>query len=264
MKKLLFTALVFYSFFVQSSRAEENWKETKSPHFIVYFTADNGFAHKIITAAEEYYNGIASDLGYQRYENFWLWDERAKIYIYPDQDTMISATNQLSWCHGVTFYDRRTICTYWGNEDFGKTVLPHELAHLIFRDFIGFKSNVPLWLDEGVAQWEEKKEGGAGQEYDAYLLKQNRFIPLSILISLDNIDLKSKKYEKSINIFYHQSLSLVKFLIMQYGTTKFTTFCRQLKEGISFENALRFSYSPSLKSLSDLEAQWKKHIQEAI
>ncbi|MFH0796393.1 MAG: peptidase MA family metallohydrolase [Candidatus Omnitrophota bacterium] len=264
MKKLLFTALIFYSFFIQSSRAEENWKETRSQHFIVCFTADKDFAQKILNASEEYYKSIAYDLGYQRYENFWLWEERAKIYTYPDHDTMISATNQPGWTQGVTFYDRRTICTYWGNKNFMETILPHELTHLIFRDFIGFKNNAPLWLDEGVAQWTEKRRSGSVQEYDAYLLRQNRFIPLFVLIKLDNIDLKSKKYEKFINIFYHQSLSLVNFLITQHGTTKFTTFCRRLKEGELFEDALRFSYSPSLKSLSDLETQWKKHIREAI
>ena len=37
-----------------------------------------------------------------------------------------------------------------------QSLLPHELGHIIFREFIGLESNCPSWLDEGVAMYQEK------------------------------------------------------------------------------------------------------------
>ena len=59
----------------------------KGDHFLVYFTKDEGFAKDVLNKSELYYNRISSDLGYARYSEFWTWDKRVKIYIYPDKDS---------------------------------------------------------------------------------------------------------------------------------------------------------------------------------
>ena len=69
---------------IMSAYAVE-WKELSSDHFIIYYSGDRKFAKGVADKAEYYYRRIAADLGYPRYSNFWTWDNRAKIYIYPDQ-----------------------------------------------------------------------------------------------------------------------------------------------------------------------------------
>ena len=65
-------------FFVREGRciADEDWKELTGTHFIVYYVGDEEFARDTLDQAEVYYNRIASDLGYQRYQEFWTWERR--------------------------------------------------------------------------------------------------------------------------------------------------------------------------------------------
>ncbi|MFC1621405.1 hypothetical protein ACFL2G_03775, partial [Candidatus Omnitrophota bacterium] len=132
-----------------SVRAQE-WNELSGDHFFIYYTEDEGFAKELSDEAEMYYRNIATDLGYPRYSNFWLWDDRVKIYIYPDRSTYLKATNMPEWSSGMADYINRHIASYIRSKEFIDYILPHEIAHLIFRDFVGFKGEIPLWLDEGV------------------------------------------------------------------------------------------------------------------
>jgi len=80
-KKALFLFL-FCLCLPSSLRAEEEWRAKKGEHFIIYYkNAPDEFLNKINDKAEEYYNKIAADLGFTRYD-FWLWENRASIYIY--------------------------------------------------------------------------------------------------------------------------------------------------------------------------------------
>ena len=79
----LFLILVFGIFCLAATSAPD-WLERKSEHFILYFTQDEKFAQQVLDEAEKYYRNIALNLDYARYCEFWTWDNRVKIYIYPD------------------------------------------------------------------------------------------------------------------------------------------------------------------------------------
>ena len=96
------------------SFAEEavKWNIEKSTHFIVYYKeAKEGFIKELVTYAENYYDRIAENLGLRRYD-FWLWDRRAKIYIYNDSKDYIASTNQPSWSAGYAVSSEKIIQTY--------------------------------------------------------------------------------------------------------------------------------------------------------
>ena len=74
--------------------AAEDWNTIKSTHFIIYYkNAPAEFLSQLEDSAEDYYNKIAEELGFVRF-NFWLWDNRAKIYIYDNLKEFQSATAQ--------------------------------------------------------------------------------------------------------------------------------------------------------------------------
>lgn len=243
-----------------------DWKEAKSEHFIVYFTSNIGkkFAKDVLRKAEKCYKRTADELGYQRYSKFWTWDNRVKIYIYRDHDSYIKATNQPEWSEGMADYTNKVVISYyWENEKkFLDALLPHELGHLIFRDFIGFKGEAPLWLDEGVAQWQEKGKRKLARQKAKELLEQGRLSSLKKLFVINTPQLYQTRYDKSVHEFYVEAISLVDFLITRYGTDNFTKFCRQLRDGKSMNEALRFSYPKSMRSVDKLEKEWIKYIQE--
>lgn len=235
---------------------DEPWKELKGENFLVFYMEDPGFSQEVLTQAERYYQGIATDLGYSRFDNFWQWENRAKIYLYRNHEEFLKATGKQPWIHGTAFYDKRTILSYKWEHNFLETLLPHELCHLIFRDFVGFKGEVPLWLDEGVAQWEETGNRGRTLDVVRALVAKKEAIPLR---ELTQIDSRSEKDPVLTTKLYAQAASLVGFLIEKYGPPKFLLFCQQLRDGKSLDDALSFVYTDVIDSLDDLEKKWAQH-----
>ncbi len=256
-KGLLTMTVVGLFFCAAAAAIAADWKELKGEHFIVYYVEDEKFVEDVLAVAEKNYNRIASDLGYSRYDNFWQWDKRAKIYIYKDQAEFLFAIGKREpWIHGVAIYDKREIISYGRNIDFLNKLLPHELAHLIFRDFVGFKGEVPLWLDEGVAQWEEAARRAWAIGFVKKLVRSGEFIPLA---ELTRIGSGSEKDPVLSAKLYAQAVTLVGYLIEKHGATKFALLCRQLRDGKSIDEALSFVYTDSISNMSELEKVWIKY-----
>jgi hypothetical protein len=234
----------------------EEWKELKGENFKVFYLEDAVFTQEVLTRAERYYQRIASDLGYARYDNFWQWENRAKIYIFRNHEEFLTATGKKPWIHGAAFYDKREIISYKWERGFLDVLLPHELCHLIFRDFVGFKGEVPLWLDEGVAQWEETRRRPGAIDAVKDLIAKKEYIPLRELMRIgsgsDNDPALSGK-------LYAQAASLVGYLIEKYGSSKFVLFCRQLRDGKNIDAALSFVYTDSIRDIEELEKKWSQY-----
>jgi hypothetical protein len=277
MKKLPVLAACILVAFVARHVLAEDWQEEKGTHFIVYYKdtekdkneeqkdPPKTFAGSILRKAEQRYKDSARDLGYQRASNFWTWDSRAKIYVYPTHDDYVKSTGHPKWTKGFARYDKKEVVGCRDNDrEFLDAILPHEIGHLIFRDFIGFKSDVPLWLDEGVAQWQEEDKREIARKTARVLLDGGQLMSITSLVSIkDSTVLKEKiKDKKAITEFYVQSVSLIDFLFSKYGKDRFTAFCRGLRDGKTLEESLRSAYPSSISSLEDLEKEWIKYIRE--
>ncbi len=240
------------------ARAEEaGWEELKGDHFIVYYQGETRFARQVLRKAEYSYDRIARDLGYARYENFWKWERRCKIYIFPEKEMYLRATGQPSWSVGSAHYGRKEVLSYSDCQAFVEETLPHEIAHLIFRDFVGFESDIPLWLDEGVAQRQEKSKQ---QALDYYVWKLAREKKLWSLERLARADSGAIQDPDNARTFYIQAASVVSFLIDRHGASSFIHLCRQLRDGKTLDEALRFAYPAKMRSLKEMEGAWLKYV----
>ena len=77
------------------------WRVFKSTHFLVYYQqAPDDFLNQLTQKAEEYYDEITNDFGFNRF-NFWTWDNRAKIYLFDNQDEYRQANSNLDWSAGL-------------------------------------------------------------------------------------------------------------------------------------------------------------------
>lgn len=277
------TLLLFFlwSILIFKASAQE-WQELSAEHFIVYFTQDEKFPREVADKAEYYYQRIATDLGYPRYSEFWTWNNRAKIYIYPDHESFLKATGQPKWSQGMAEYKTRRIISYVWSSGFLDSLLPHEMAHLIFRDFVGFKGEIPLWLDEGVAQWAEEPKRKQIKAMARHLYDNDTIISLPDMMKLDIrlITDDSKVYirptrtktgepgvlflskDNLINTYYLQAVSLVGFLIEKYGSYAFADFCRQLRDGKSVEEALKDAYPVRITNLDAFENKWREYLEK--
>ena len=256
------TSIAFLCFLVSVStiaaKEEVAWKEMKGKHFVVYYAGKEKFATEVLAKAEKLYGTITKRLGFTRYGDFWLWNDRAKIWIYATRADFIAAEKAPGWAAGKASVKTRELKAYETSADFFETVLPHELSHLIFREFTGLGSDVPLWLDEGVAQLQEKDRKKSGPLLKEAALK-GTLIPLSklMLVRPEQLDGMGPA------IFYAQSVSLVEFIVDKYGATSFRKFCGKLKAGKSVNDALRFTYPASIRNITDLQKAWLKHLEEA-
>ncbi len=237
--------ILFFSF--QPKAASFDWQVETSQHFIIYHqSADRAYLNQLTSKAENYYRSITNNLGFQRFD-FWLWDDRCEIFLYPGRAEYLEETGSIAWSRAHVDVVKKQITTFIGQENFFDVILPHELAHIIFREFVGFDKRLPLWLDEGVAMLAEA-ESPQRLRFAQNLVSAGKHIPLDKLSDI-------RAYTSiDPNVFYSQAASIVNFLLNRYGRRTFVDFCRQLRDRDNWLEALRRTYG--FNSLEELEAGW--------
>ena len=246
---ILFLPLVIFA-------QDQAWQVVKSTHFKTFYkNAPDDVVNELTQQAEEYYDSIANDLGFSRF-NFWTWDNRAKIYLYDNRDEYRKATPSFAWSAGQTSISAKLIQSYVGAPGFLHNILPHELAHIIFMEMVGFNNPaVPLWLQEGVASYQEKDIFSVKSDL-AGKIKQGGYLDFN---ALNRFQVGSSSSEQ-VSLFYAESFSLIKYLILEFGKEAFVNFCQNLRDSRNLMIALGRAYS--FKNLNDFEESWKKYILE--
>lgn len=245
--------ILFFSFLLPAFSLGEVtsslWQTKKSQHFIIYYqeTTDD-FAGKLADSAENYYNSIVDDLGFRRMD-FWSWDNRAKIYLFNNSSDYLKDTGGAAWSGAQVSVNNRTIKTFIGQQNFLNSILPHELTHIIFREFVGFKIELPLWLDEGIACSQEKSILNWRLESAKSLVKQGSYLKFDKLFQI---------YDSALidpGVFYSESASVIVFVLQKYGGESFLDFSRKIRDGAQWRAAFLDTYRFS--NLEGLESAWK-------
>lgn len=249
MRANFFITIIFFLNFLFSPQIggevfSSFWKVRKSPHFIIYYQeVPYGYISQLINSAEGYYHSIIERLGFVRFD-FWTWENRAKIYLYPDKQEYQKMVKLFPQAEAVVHIKSRVIKTYVDEENFFDSILPHELGHIIFREFVGRNVKLPLWLDEGVACFQEESYLKKRLSLVKNMLKNNEFISLESLTF-------SQYNTFSARLFYAESAGVVYFLIEGSGRDKFLEFCRFIRDKKDWLKALKKVYG--LENLKELE-----------
>lgn len=252
--KVFAAALGFSLLFTAQASCQGDWLVEKSNHFLVYYSdaASTEYVKKVISAAELYYKEIRDSLGFRIFD-FWSWDKRCSIYLYSSKDAYYYYAQQPHWSSGVVRMKKREIQSYMEGDDFLESVLPHEMGHLIFREFVGFYQKLPLWLDEGVACFKERKYCDKRFDVAVRLVKSNMFI------DLDKLSKFKDPHTMFIpDIFYAEAFSVIVFLTEHFGQDKFLDFCRSLRDGMKWLDALKNTYN--FEDLADFNRQWRQFL----
>jgi hypothetical protein len=231
------------------------WREEKSEHFIVaYQNVPLSFVKEVVQAAEEHYRQTMTTLGFTRYKG-WTWDERVRIAIYDSKDAY-TASSHYAWSGGQVDPKGKEIVTFPSESGFFDTLLPHELGHIIFREGVGFHNNIPLWLEEGVAMYQERARRLGADDDVRRLIAEDAYIPLK---DLDQMVLRSATDRAAVDAFYTEAASLVGFLINKYEIYRFARLCGDLRDGQRFEWALKKAYM-EFPDLAALERAWRRYL----
>ena len=242
---------------VLEAAEKEKWEVQRSRHFFVYYKdAPEEFVQEVEEAAEQYFDDITADLGFRRLGG-WSFDARGKIYIYDDREDFLAAYRRRPWAFGIVNPREKIIRTFPTANGFFDSTLPHEIGHIIFREFVGFDKRLPLWVDEGVAVNQERSRAWGAHDKVRKALEDGTFIPLK---ELGLVDLSGNESQELVDLFYAEAASIMNFLMVGNGNFRFHRFCQKLRDGVRFEDAIRSSYY-RYRNLKELNRAWVAYLE---
>jgi len=219
---------------------------------LYWYEGKKSFAQEIMATAQQALERLAEDTGA-------YLEKPVKIYIYADaRDLQGAMIYPQEWTGGVAFTRHGTIAIgispdnlYWG-----KRAITHELAHLVIHQMtFNPYSDLPTWLDEGLAMY---AEGMLDPESTTYL---NRAIAENSLISARSLSSPFSAYTEESLLAYAQSYSLVKFLITNHGQGKMLELLNTFRQGSSYDAALEKVYDFDTEGLDTL---WRDYITAPV
>ncbi len=139
-----------------------------------------------------------------------------------------------------------------GSEREMKRLIWHELTHAFIYNYAGDK--VPLWLNEGVAQYYENKVIPIQLRFFWTTYRRNK------LLNLRGLSLGEKifKNTETTTLFYQQSFVFVDYLIERFGFYKVRELLKELGKEENVDSAFLKVFSLSAK---EVERRWLKWLE---
>ena len=222
------------------------WKHAETDNFIYHFF--QGFVVAPVSVeAEFYYRIIAHDLS----KDTSRWERKAHIFVFerPEDWKQFQTRGHLEpWTGGIHHKNELFILRDSAYR-FKDWSLGHEIAHLVVNRFFG-SENVPLWLNEGYAEYISRvafgsfhRARGADLRPLGRSLPPGGFLPVAELANIVAYPTDVVK----VSAFYTESEKLVRFLS---ATDKiaFLQLLDSLAKGSLFENALHSAYGTRFPS----------------
>jgi hypothetical protein len=232
------------------------WKHAETTNFVYHFF--HGFvATPVSVEAEFYYRVVAKELE----RDTTQWERKSQIYIFEKPEDWAQFQKKASlepWTGGIhsggdLFIQRNPALKFKGR------TLGHEITHLVIHRFFG--SGVPIWLNEGTAEYASIKGYASFNRARGYNAKPSSgaiapqdFMPLERLTML----LAYPQDVKEVFVFYTESEKLVRFLC-GVNATAFPVFLDAMSKGNKFETALWKAYGARFSVQGELEREFKDY-----
>ncbi len=182
-------------------------------------------------------------------------DRKPQVFVYRSSEELQEAVLfEQQWTGAIAYPGFNIILTAADAAimEWAKTTLPHEITHLLVGEYVyGPFSQLPVWLNEGLAEY---SEGAIASNYKQILQQAARN---NTLISVQSLGSEFPTDPNQAYLAYGQSNSLVRLLIEQYDWPKMRELLTVFKDGSTEEAALKKVYG---LSMSELEAKLKNYI----
>jgi hypothetical protein len=231
----------------------EKWKHGETDHFIYHFV-NSYVITPISVEAEFHYRVVTKEL-----QRELPGDIKSHIYVFErpaDWQQFQSVGRLEKWTGGIQSQGSLFLLRDPANK-FSNNTLGHEIAHLILHRF--YSDGIPLWLNEGFAQYVSKGAHASYQRARGYVAKPHSqaiaaqdLIPLSMLVGMTQVP------NDKVETFYDESERLVRFLAYT-DKSNFLTLLDALARHQPFESTLLRVYGVRFGTLTNLEEKFRDY-----
>jgi hypothetical protein len=233
-----------------------DWKHGETEHFVYHFF-DRPTASAVSVEAEFYYRVIAKELG----KDTARWERKCHLFIFheeADWKQFKTGGGLDPWTGGLHTQGALFIHRNPGPRANNQT-LPHEIAHLVFDRFFG--SGIPLWLNEGFAEFAASRcrsafyrARGFNTKPRGSIVPANGFIPLGEFTAMAAYP----EREEAVIAFYAEAEKLVRFL-SNTDQAAFNQFLETMARGARFESALSQHFARNFRNIAALEEAFRPY-----
>ena len=215
---------------------------------IYWYNGDEDFAAEIMQAAQQALVRLAADTGAHL-------ERPVRLYVYASSaDLRAAMIFPQEWTGGVAYTTYGVVAIGIGtsNLEWGKRAIVHELTHLVTHQMTyNPYSSIPVWLNEGLSMY---AEGEMEPVFTSYL---EQAVLNDTLISVRSLASPFSAISQKSYLSYAQSLSLVHFLIDNYGQENMHELLSVFKQGSGYDTALEAVYG---FDMDGLDALWRDYI----
>ncbi|AJE04851.1 peptidase MA family metallohydrolase [Geobacter pickeringii] len=197
-----------------------------SSRFIVSYDSDvkPDIALAVLSALETIYNSVGTDFDY-------FPEARVPVILYTTRDYR-EVTRSPDWSGGL--YDGKIRLPVRGLTEITpelRATLRHEFTHAVVRDLT--KGNCPTWLNEGLAELQERLEYNTPLTELGRAAKEGRYLPFKTLEGSF-----SSLGPREVRLAYEQSYATVNFMVSTYGWYRVRAILTALGGGATIEAAI--------------------------
>jgi len=249
----------------QRAFAKDEWRRVQSKNFQLVGDADE-FAMQRVAARLEQFRNVFTQLFPQMKFNSPI---PTRVVVFKDKPTL-DQFKPIEWAEGYfqAGDDVNYIVVPATGADENLTTVYHEYTHFLIDNSFG-RSNIPAWLNEGIAEYYEKFQIendqkvtlGATNENHLRLLQQGKFIPLETFFATDYYTLH-KQTKQNAQLFYAEAWALTHFLLHGNGGARrvqFDEFIELLSSGAKPNDAFQKAFETDNAAI---EAELKKYIAQ--
>jgi len=234
---------------IQFNDERYKWRSLIEGDITIYwYRGNDDFARQLMLVAQEALIRLAADTGA-------YLQRPVSIYIYASAGDLQGAMIfPQEWTGGVAYttYGTVAIGINEDNMEWGKRAIVHELAHLVIQQMTyNPYDSLPVWLNEGLSMYAEGEMETLFINHLRQAAENDELISVRSLASPFSAD-ASLSYRS-----YAQSMSIVEFLVDNYGQEKMFELLGIFEQGSSYDGALMMVYGFDMDGLNDL---WRDYI----
>ncbi len=212
--------------------------------------ATSSLADAILDALETAYNRTGSDLDH-------FPTAKVPVILYTKKDYRL-VTSSPEWSGGL--YDGKIRLPIGGATELTpqlRAILSHEYTHVVVNE-LG-RGNVPTWLNEGLAEYEGRREHNVPMAEIGRVAKHGGFLAVSSLEgSFSGLN------NAQAALAYEQSYSLVNYMISSYGWFNVREILINMGRKMSVDAAISKALNGFGLDYAGMVLEWQSYMQKDV